>query len=320
MDATGQDPGHPGWDALLDEVVAAYGSLTAVAEHLSALRGHTEDIESIARGLRRLRGRGHQPGGKWGDRLLRAFGLPKPILDRLRFMGSYHSRFVDLPVPLCLDLVQLWDRPPVSDSGVGRLWLSLARASIALRGRRFEEAGLHLDAAGRGDPVGAVERVLGLAVLEARGSDEVPPLLEHVPALLEAVSGSDEQCLRARYIGQLTHAWNRQGHVQRSERALLELPEGADVHPFARARRANGLAYARWRQGDVAAAVRHARDSARYAGDAGHVRLRAMALLMLARVAQGTDEGTDALARASQIAEALDDDVLRVRCHRSAGR
>src|SRR6478736_1528819 len=46
----------------------------------------------------------------------------------------------------------------------------------------------------------------------------------------------------------------------------------------------NGLAYARWKQGDAAGAAELAREAARHAGDGGHVRLRVMALSMLARV------------------------------------
>jgi hypothetical protein len=104
-----------------------------------------------------------------GHRLLATFGLPRDVDDRLRFMGSYHARFIDLPVSLCAALVQLWDRPPTG-----------------------------------------------------------------------------------------------------------------------------------------------------FAGDAGHVRLRAMALLMIARVAGPAAEGRDAHRRAAQLAEALGDDTLRRRCAAAA--
>ena len=111
----------------LDGLIAEHGSLVAVSERLTATHGWREDVESITRALRRLRARGSLPGGKWGERLLRTFGLPGSVDARLRFMGSYHSRFVDLPVSLCLDLVQLWDRPPTSESRRVRAW----RASCA---------------------------------------------------------------------------------------------------------------------------------------------------------------------------------------------
>ena len=121
------------WASLLDDLVARHGTLASVAEQLAETRNFTEDIGSIERALRRLRARGSRPGGKWGAALVRRFGLPGAVDRRLRFMGSYHSRFVDLPVPLCADLVTLWDRPPTSESKAGRLWLSLARATMRAR-------------------------------------------------------------------------------------------------------------------------------------------------------------------------------------------
>ena len=129
MPTPGQNYGQPTWGVYLGGLIAEHGSLVAVSERLAATHGWRDDVESITRALRRLRQRGSLPGGKWGDRLLRTFGLPASVDARLRFMGSYHSRFVDLPVPLCADLVQLWDRPPTNESRAGRLWLSLARRS-----------------------------------------------------------------------------------------------------------------------------------------------------------------------------------------------
>ena len=107
MATRGQISGQPSWAVYLDDLVAEHGSLAALGERLAATHGWREDVESITRALRRLRTRGCLPGGKWGERLLRCFGLPASVDARLRFMGSYHSRFVDLPVPLCSDLVQL---------------------------------------------------------------------------------------------------------------------------------------------------------------------------------------------------------------------
>ena len=101
MRGPGHDPGQPAgvaldWGAYVDALVAEHCGLATVAERLAANRRFTDDVESIARALRRLRGRGTLPGGKWGDRLLATFGLPRPVDARLRFMGSYHQRFVDL--------------------------------------------------------------------------------------------------------------------------------------------------------------------------------------------------------------------------------
>ena len=325
MKGPGHDPGHsaPGvalaWDAYLDALVVEHGTLTVVAERLAATRSFRDDVESIARGLRRLRTRGTRPGGTWGDRLLATFGLPQPVAARLRFMGSYHQRFVDLPAALCLDLVQLWDRPPTSESTHGRRWLSLARALVATR--RGDDAGAadHLATAAAvradDDPLGRAEVALGLAHVASRAAPRVvPATLAEVAPLLAQVDSDDADCLRAREVGQRAHALNHAGAIADALELHAALPDLATTAAFARSRRANGLAYGLHRQGQRATALVHARAAATFAGDAGHVRLRAMALLMIARVAGSSDEGRAAHGRASAIAAALDDDVLRRRC------
>ncbi len=321
MPTPGQNSGQPSWGLYIDGLVDEHGSLAAIGERLAATHAWRDASESITRALRRLRLRGSLPGGKWGDRLLRTFGLPASVDARLRFMGSYHSRFVDLPVPLCMDLVQLWDRPPTSESRAGRLWLSLARATLALREQAAEEALGHLATArttSGGDAAAQVEVALGESVLASRDAPAVAAaVLAEVPALLATLGGEDADCLRARYVGQVSHAWNHAGQIDRAEALHRELPDLATTHPFARSRRANGIAYGRFRHGDMAAALEQARLAARYAGDAGHVRLRAMALLMVARVAPRTVEGAEARARARAIGQALADATLIKRCDAS---
>ena len=321
MPTPGQNSGQPTWEVYLDGLVREHGSLAVISERLAATAAWRDDVESITRALRRLRARGSLPGGKWGERLLRTFGLPASVDARLRFMGSYHSRFVDLPVPLCMDLVQLWDRPPTSESRAGRLWLSLARATLALRERAAEEARGHLATAraiAAGDAAAQVEAALGESVLASRDSPAVAAaVLSEVPGLLATLSGSDAECLRARYVGQVSHALNHAGEIDQAEALHRQLPDLATTDPFARSRRANGIAYGRFRHGDMAAALEQARLAARYAGDAGHVRLRAMALLMVARVAPRTAEGAEARARARAIALALADATLLNRCDAS---
>lgn len=317
----GQNSGHVTWAVLIDGLVAEHGSLVAVSERLAAGHGWRDDVASITRALRRLRQRGSQQGGKWGDRLLRTFGLPASVDARLRFMGSYHSRFVDLPVPLCHDLVQLWDRPPTSESRVGRLWLSLARANLSLRSGDTEDAAVHLEVArplAADDAAAWVEVALGLSLIDSKARPgAVAEVLAEVPAKLSQVRGEDADCLRARHVGQVSHALNHAGEIDRAEALHTALPDTPATHPFARSRRANGIAYGRFRHGDMDGALHHARLAARYAGDAGHVRLRAMALLMVARVAPGTPEGAEARARARAIARALADAILLKRCEAS---
>jgi hypothetical protein len=91
--------------------------------------------------------------------------------------------------------------------------------------------------------------------------------------------------------------------------------EGAP--PFARCRRASGLAYSAWRLGRAEEAVALARAACEHAGDGGHLRLRAMALQMLARVGHGA-EAARAAERARAIAAQLDDETLRLRFARSS--
>ena len=82
--------------------------------------------------------------------------------------GGWHSRFLDLPVPLCINLVQLGDRPPTVQRRPGRSWLSLARGFLALRSRQPDEARVHLAAASgpsprrNGDPYGSRTRLAGM--------------------------------------------------------------------------------------------------------------------------------------------------------------
>jgi hypothetical protein len=331
MPARGHNPGHQAqagtpldWASYVDGLIAEHGTLAALSERLGGVRGYREDVESIARALRRLRVRGSLPGGAWGERLLRTFGLPAALDARLRFMGQYHSRFVDLPVPLATDLVQLWDRPPTSESRAGRLWLSLARATLALRAADAGEAAVHLEAAAAvapgGDPAAQIEVALGRALLESRApAAAIPGALAPVPELLAAVADrADADCLGARHAGQVAYALNRAGEIDRALALHAALPDGPDVHPFARSRRANGIAYGCFRRGELGPALASARLAATFAGDAGHVRLRAMALLMVARVAGATPEAAEARARARAIAVALADAVLLGRCDAAA--
>ena len=142
--------------------------------------------------------------------------------------------------------------------------------------------------------------------------------LAAVPALLAPLVGPDADCLRARHAGQVAHALNHAGRIDDALAMHAALPDLPTTAPFARSRRANGLAYGLHRRGDVGAALIEARRAATFAGDAGHVRLRAMALLMIARVAGRSAEGQAAHARAGVIADALADDVLRQRWRAAA--
>lgn len=320
---------HPAgltWGDYIDWLVTESGTLAAAAERLSARHGHRDEAASIERALRRLRSRGQGDGGKWGARALAAFGLPGAADERARWMGAYHSRFTDLPVPVCEDLVRLWDRPPLGQSRTARPWLSLAHASCALRRDDPERARAHLDDArahlAAAPTEARVELLLTEAFLASRGAPErVPQLLDEAEPLLDDCRDAPSRaCLRVRWIDHRTYDLNRARppRYDASEALYRSVPVDG-VPPFVLCRRANGLAYARWKQGHRDEGAALAREASRHAGDGGHVRQRAMALAMLARICDG-DEAADALRRASAIAARLDDETLRLRFHRIATR
>lgn len=329
--APGHDPGQgpPGlsWGDYVDALVAAHGTLAAVAEKLAAHRAYVDDVASVERALRRLRARDQLAGGTWGARALAAFGLPDAASARSRWMGAYHSRFVDLPVPLCQDLVRLWDRPPVSEAPGARAWLALAHASNALRAADRSAAALHLQRArasiGAAEPAARVELLLTEAFVASRGEPaRVPELLAEVePLLALPMPEEDRACLVARWIDQrayeANHAPGGPEGAARAEALYRTLPERA-APPFALCRRANGLAFARWKQGHREEAIAFAREAVRHAGDGGHLRLRAMALTMLGRIL-GEAEGAHFRARAAAIVTSLEDEALRLRFRIRAG-
>ena len=288
----------------------SHGSLAAVAEALAASRGHREDIASVERGLRRLRGRGQADGGVWGRRLLQRFGLPTELEDRLRWMGVYHSRFTDLPRRLGAELLRPMDQPLTRESSA-RAWLDLAWAGLALRSRDEVEAAERLRAAGRSASGGAlVEHRLATAFLRSRKSPEaLPALVDEAEAALESLSGpvEDLSCWRARLVDQRAWLFNKRGEAEAARALYLSLPaEG--VPPFARCRRASGLAWCAFKLGDLEQALRLAHESADAAGDAGSLRMRAMALQALGRFMG--DEGAGVRARAAAIAAQLEDEEL----------
>ena len=332
--APGHDSGQASpaglcWADYVAWLVEVHGSLASVAERLSAHRRYADDAGSVQRALRRLRGRGQKGGGIWGARALLAFGLPSAVDGRTRWMGAYHSRFTDLPVPLCQDLVRLWDRPPVSEAPESRVWLALAHASCALRLADRAHAAVHLLRAraerGRAPPEARAELLLAEAFVASREEVErVAPLLAEVEPLLSMdMPAEDRACLHARWIDQLAYERNKprgeRGPDHAGAEALYRTIAVTGAPSFALCRRANGLAYARWKQGHLDEGAALAREACRHAGDGGHLRLRAMALSMLGRIVGGP-EGEHAKRRAIAIAAQLDDEALRLRFEQGHAR
>ena len=339
-DADGAPAGYS-WGDYVEALVAAHGSLAAVAWKLVE-RGLAEDAASVERAIRRLRARGQRNGGLVGQRLLRAFGVPAGAEARARWMGLYHSPFGDLPVGLCLDQLRLWDRPPISESRA-RAWILLGLAGVALRRRDFADARAHLDRAASAAeaPAARVEHHLAMAYLTtrehadaARAEAAARPYLDAARAALEAARTTpgardplaapgaldplDAACFQARLADHEAFAANRRDDHARALALYRALP-AEDVHPFASYRRDAGLAYGLFRRGERDEALALAARACEHAGDGGYVRLRAMGLLMVARI-QGTPANAPALARASAIAERLDDAELRLRIERARKR
>ena len=319
---TGQDPplGYS-WGDYIGALVAEAGTLTAVAWKLAERGLGSDDVASIERALRRMRARGQRDGGSWGQRLLRTFGVPRGVEDRLRFMGLYHSPFNDLPLPVCLDQLRIFDRPPLSESRA-RVWLHLGYASVALRRRDFEEAGRCLERSTEAAPMpddARIEHALARAYLLSRvGSDaDVAAQLAAAERFLAGASlgPGEHACFQARLVDQRAFQRNYRGDHAAALALYRSLPE-ADIHPFASYRRDAGLAYGYSRVGDQEAALVHARRVCDHAGDGGYTRLRVMALLLLARI-EGQPAAGATIARARAIAERLEDEELLSRVERA---
>jgi hypothetical protein len=336
-DPTGHDSGHPSkpsssdspggltWGDLIASLVEANGTLTQVAWKLVE-HADGDDVASVERALRRLRTRGQRDGGRWGQRLVRVFGVPRTIEDRVRWLGLYHSPFTDLPVDLCLDQLRLWDRPPMS-SARARVWIHLGFAGCALRMRRMEDAVVHCDRTravlrplGRDYDLARIELALIEAFIASHRAGEVEAALDRAAALLSsaALADGDRACLTARLADQRAYQLNRAGKYG-AALALYQALPATDVHPFASYRRDAGFAYGYHRTERVAEAIEMAHRACTHAGDGGYTRLRAMGLILIAKIG-GPDAAASygLLARARAIGARLGDDELIARCDKAA--
>ena len=115
------------WGAFLLDCIEEYGTLEKAAAQIAPMNEQTE----AKRRLRRLRTLSHYHSGPWGQKALEFFGLPPDVTSRLRWMGQWHSRFHDLPGSICIEMLDLWNRPPMSQSPVGRTWIELGFTWVA---------------------------------------------------------------------------------------------------------------------------------------------------------------------------------------------
>ncbi len=195
-----------------------------------------------------------------------------------------------------------------------RVWIQLGYATCALRQRRLEDAERHCTQARIGElpPEAKVELALVEAYLASRGAGEVDTLLDAAErALAPAFEVGDAACFRARIADQRAYQKNR-GGAYADALALYDALPDEDVHPFASYRRDAGRAYGLHRLGRSEDAVCLARRAIAHAGDGGYTRLRAMGLLLLAKVSHAPE----AVARARAIAVRLGDEELLARAAR----
>lgn len=293
-----------GWLPLADQLIARARGRFEVPD----------DPQTIERGLRRLARRDHKPGGQYGRWMLRLFGVTSPVEQWLRWMGSYHTRFSDLPAGLRLEQLALWNRPPIAETPLV-CWIQLGIAQV--HHSRLEHdacdhwlarAELHAPAAG---PAAEIECALLHAELDsnARRHDTARTRLDAIEARLPLVD--DPAPYHARLADVRAMLCTRplpgaEPDYARARDHYAAIPDSPI--PFVAFRKAVGLAFCAYKLGDTQTAARLARRAIDEAGDGGLVRMRVMALNMLSRI----EGGSELNARAQRMATSLEDeDLLR---------
>jgi hypothetical protein len=298
-----------GWLPLADQLI----------DRAQALVEIPLDPQTVERGLRRLAKRGHTSGGQYGRWMLRFFGFTSPIEHWVKWLGTYHSRFADLPCSLRLELLALWNRPPISESPLV-CWIEHGIAIAHHSQLDFESCWAWLARAEKHAPAAGaaaeIEVALFAAQLEVDADDRVA--VQRRYNLIEErlrttpLAAADELSYRARLADLKSRHFSRPiaGEPLDLERARAHYEAIPDsTVPFASFRKHAGLAYCAWRLGHDAEARVLAQRAADDAGDGGLVRMRIQALNMLSRVVP-TDEAEVINARARSMAAALEDENL----------
>jgi hypothetical protein len=284
------------------------------------------DPQTVERGLRRLARREHQEGGQYGRWMLRFFGFTSSTERLVRWLGTGHSRFADLPCGLRLEHLALWNRPPIAESPLA-CWV-LVGIAAAHQGRLDRVACAHwLQRAEHYLPQAGIAAVLevGLlrAVLEAKSGDHAGAtarlhrLRELVPSgeLSPSDRRADRECFLARIQHLRAEMLTRpppgvEPDLEHARTLYQEIPDS--TIPFVSFRRSVGLAYCAWKLGQIAEAVQLAHRAVDDAGDAGLIGMRVTALNMLGRV---VDPASAAAIneRAQRMAARLGDEELMQR-------
>jgi hypothetical protein len=280
-----------------------------------------QDPQTVERGLRRLAKREHKPGGQYGRWMMRFFGVTSPIEQWVRWLGTYHARFADLPSGLRLEQLALWNRPPVSESPLA-CWIHIgiaaahqSRLDVAACELWLARAERHASAAGA-----AAEIEIALLRAELAASRDDHAAVEVYQRAIEerlrtaVLPATDELPYRARLAAVCAARFTRPPagvapDLHRAREYFASIPDASI--PFVAFRKHVGLAYCAWKLGDVGEATRLAERAVDEAGDGGFVRMRVMALNMLSRVLTGPSAAA-VNERARRMATALEDeDLLR---------
>lgn len=285
-----QGPQALDWATLVAHAVSTRGSLAEVVRTLYELHGRhlPSDPATVERGLRRLRRRGHAPADKYGRLLLRSFGLPRSAQDYARELGTYHSALMDLPLSVRAAQLQLWDRPPATESAQAA-WIHLGLASLAHHAGMPEDVRARMALAelglGRAGPAAHLEHGLFAArrTSDAGGCPTGALAALHQQALA-LPAGPDQSCYLARVLDQQAYGVSRDRQKAGLRAALnirLGIPEQGPA--FVVFRRAFGLAWTMWKLGVPGAHAQGAL-ALEISGDAGLLRLRAGALGLMAKL------------------------------------
>jgi hypothetical protein len=324
----GQDLGHDGathiheaftWADIVDGLKRQFGGMTGLAKALQdrAPDELPEDPGSVEKGLRRLAKSGNTPSDTYGRLLLRYFGVPASIAQWGRLMGQYHSRFADLPVHLRREQLLRWDRPPVSETP-SAMWVHVGLASLAHRSRDAGELRRRLLLASevpRPEDGARIEYLLlasRFASDEDRGDEELRYLADAERIIGQGdLTAYDRACYWWRIVDQrayrVSRGWRNTPALLDEALALYESLPSEDAPPFAAFRRENGRAWCLWRRGDGVEALRVAERAFDHAGDGGFVRLRVLALDLMANMVSEPVAADAYRRRARRLARSLDD-------------
>ncbi len=320
-----------GWAEVVDGLARQFGGIGELAKQLQLCAPKEAkiptDTTTIERGLRRLKRLEHTQGNKYGRWLLRCFGLPISLRRWAKEMGQYHSRWHDLPAADRWEQLQLWNRPPLSESREG-IWIQLGLASLAYRMGDMEQLTRYLTLAALLSPHAEPSAIIELLLFKARLAGDQKNIqtardyLEEAARILKLESPSshpndptDTLCYSARILDQLAYLASHPPHNNPNAiHDALHLYNQISCEtfcPFAAFRRHWGRAWCLWRLGDLPSAEHEGFLALESAGDGGYLRLRIMALKLLAHIITKTDPRRTAfLNRALSIATQLKDTQL----------